>query len=728
METALLNTERVISEAGLNNPALTQVYKGVNGRLKTQAKTNTTVIPAKEIWISVQETIRLLSITKKTCCANCKNGKYTTKLVSGNGGKQYRILLSSLSYATQQKYYEERGITFTPEQTEDEIKSAVDMDAYTNAPVYARKKADKYLSIIKASEGLKGEELKDFIKEWNRKNPAQKTSYQRLVDARNKYKEQGISGLLAGYGAKAGKTKISTEDYDYFKSLYLKEGSPTLQSCFNSTYGAAIKRNEGEIPEDFPSPSAFLRLLERNVPKQFIYAARRGQSAWNKKFHSFVERDFENKPAGSVWVSDHRQIDVAMIYKLPENANQNVRRLLESVESKYRKPVFPWITVWSDFKTGKWLGWYLHAEDPNSDHIFQAFYNAVSEYGLPSDIIIDNGKDYRSKDFAGGKRRKVEYNVDENKTRSLMAALNITVHFAQPYNGQTKPIERDFRIQKEWFDKLMPGYRGGNIRERPEILAAEIKQGKIIDIADYSDILDVYVNEILHKYPCYGKKHKGKTRDELWNEEFKGGRKISMDALKLFCMRTSPTPQSIGRNGIVVSRQHSLYYWAEWMIAQKGRKVYMRRDNNKYQEAWVFDDKTGDYLGRAVLNGWTCAALAETDLEKKQLRDVLKAKKLEENLMKEYISRPNKIDPVEIINNMATGIAAGKKETDEEKPLKTNVIIKTFMDEVKLQDETMERTGTHGNISIADLAVNKEEKKSKIYTFAFEKEAAERNE
>ena len=78
METALLNTERVISEAGLNNPALTQVYKGVNGRLKTQAKTNTTVIPAKEIWISVQETIRLLSITKKTCCANCKNGKYTS--------------------------------------------------------------------------------------------------------------------------------------------------------------------------------------------------------------------------------------------------------------------------------------------------------------------------------------------------------------------------------------------------------------------------------------------------------------------------------------------------------------------------------------------------------------------------------------------------------------------------------------------------------------------------
>ena len=676
-----------------------------------------------DIWISVNEVAELKGVSVRAIQKTIK--KYLTKLTPGNGGQQYRIQLSSLPITAQQKYFESRGITFVPELSEDEINATVDMESYTNAPVYARKKADKYMSILKATEGLKGTALRNYINEWNRRYPEMKTSYQRVVEAKKLFKEQGITGLLAKYGSKEGTTKINNEDFEYFKSLFLKEGAPTLQSCYNSTYGNAIKRNCGEVPEDFPSPSAFLRYLEKNIPEQFIYAARYGESAWNKKYHAYAERDFENIKAGQVWVSDHRQIDTAMIYKIPENTRDNIRQLIESIEQKHKKPVFPWITVWSDFKTGKWLGWFLHAEDPNSDQIFQAFYSAASVYGLPEEIYIDNGKDYRCKDFSGGKRiYKMKDHINETKTRSLMAALNIEVHFSTPYNGQTKPVERDFKLMKEWLDKLMPGYRGGNIKERPEILADEIKRGKIINIEDYKQVLETYINEVLHEYPCAGKKHKGMTRNELWNIEYTGGRRISADALKLFCMRTS-TEAQIGRNGIVVNRQYSLYYWAEWMIAQKGKKVFMRRDNNKYQEAWVFDAKTEDYLGRAVLAGWNCAALAETDLEKNQLQTVLKAKKLERNLMKEYIDRPMRPDPQEIITNMAIGIAAQKSETDATAPAAGNVIIKTFMDEVKLQDEAMQRTGTHGNINLADLAVNKEITKTKIYAFAFEKEAAE---
>ncbi len=701
-------------------------YNKVKRCLKPLSKTliEQNLYKTSEQWITVQEVADLQDVTVRAIRKSIK--KYKAKTIVSNGGKQYRIQLSSLPISAQQKYFESKGISFTPELTDDEISATVDMESYTNAPVYARKKADKYMSILKASEGMKGTALKSFINDWNRKHPDMKTSYQRVVEAKKLFKEQGITGLLAKYGSKAGTTKIGSEDYEYFKSLFLKEGAPTLQSCYNSTYGNAIKRNCGVVPEDFPSPSAFLRYLEKNVPEQFIYAARYGQSAWNKKYHAHAERDFENVKAGQVWVSDHRQIDVAMMWKIPENIKENIRALIESVEQKHKKPVFPWITVWSDFKTGKWLSWFLHAEDPNSDHIFQAFYDAASVYGLPEKIYIDNGKDYRCRDFSGGKRvYKLREHFDETKARSLMAALNIEVHFSTPYNGQTKPIERDFKIQKEWFDKLMPGYRGGNIKERPEILADEIKQGKIINIEDYKQVLETYVKEVLHKYPCTGKKHKGKTRNELWNEEYNGGRRISADALKLFCMRTS-TEAQIGRNGIVVNRQHSLYYWAEWMIAHKGRKVYMRRDNNRYQEAWVFDAKTEEYLGRAVLAGWNCAALAETDLEKNQLQAVLKAKKLEKNLMKEYIDRPMRPDPQEIITNMAIGIAAQKASPEGKAPAESNVILKTFMDDVKVQDEAMRKTGTHGNINLADLAVNKVEKKTKIYAFEFEKEAAEK--
>ena len=64
---------------------------------------------------------------------------------------------------------------------------------------------------------------------------------------------------------------------------------------------------------------------------------------------------------------------------------------------------FPWVTVFRDVKTSKWLGWFLHLDTPNSDHIFQTFYYAVQKFGILNDVYLDNGKDYRCKDFAGEK-------------------------------------------------------------------------------------------------------------------------------------------------------------------------------------------------------------------------------------------------------------------------------------------------------------------------------------
>ncbi len=39
--------------------------------------------------------------------------------------------------------------------------------SYANAPAYARRKADKYLNIIERSGDLKGNGLKEWIKQWN---------------------------------------------------------------------------------------------------------------------------------------------------------------------------------------------------------------------------------------------------------------------------------------------------------------------------------------------------------------------------------------------------------------------------------------------------------------------------------------------------------------------------------------------------------------------------------
>jgi hypothetical protein len=297
----------------------------------------------------------------------------------------------------------------------------IEAEIYSSAPVWARAKADKYLSVLRATEGLRGNALKLFIAEWNMKHPEFKTSYPRVLEARKAYREQGISGLLAGYGRSAGNSIVRDEWFRYFKTAYLVEGAPSLRSCWLRTLGYAKELDSDITVSSFPSPITFLRKLEREVPKASIFMARYGREAWNRKHGTYIDRDYTNLRPGECLVSDHAQVDVAVL--MPSG-----------------KVSFPWITAWRDFKSGKWLGWLHHPEAPNSDHVFQSFYHSVRRYGLPTDVYIDNGKDYRCRDFAGG-RKNHRVSIDDTKAVSMLGLLNITPRFSLPRNAQAALVK-----------------------------------------------------------------------------------------------------------------------------------------------------------------------------------------------------------------------------------------------------------------------------------------------
>jgi len=327
----------------------------------------------------------------------------------------------------------------------------------------------------------------------------------------------------------------------------------------------------------------------------------------------------------------------------------------------------------------------LHAESPNSDHIFQAFYYGVQRFGLPADVYLDNGKDYRCKDFAGGRHnieKTIKVNHSASKENSLMKNVGINVHFALPYNAQTKPVERDFLKVKTYLSKHFAGYRGGKITERPEKLRSEINSGKITEFSDFKKLFDDFIENVLNKMPSKGKVLQGRCPDEVWAEEFTNKKSISKDALKLFCMRTSKNI-SIGRNGVYDS-QLQLSYWGEWMISEKGRKVYLRRDINAYQEAWVFDAVTDEFLGKANVNQ-AVSFLASANVQKAEYKKVLEAKNKERKILKNYIRCKYNPSNPEIISNLKTGL--GNKEF-ESHPAVTE-IPDTAMDKIVNADKKL---------------------------------------
>ena len=506
--------------------------------------------------------------------------------------------------------------------------SPEELRAYGQLPDYARAQVDKYLPLVKETEGMSRAETEKALLRWNGENPELAMSARSLRLAKKNYSERGIAGLASQRGRNAGRTIVRDEWLDYFRSLYLKEGAPSAYSCWVTTRGRFSEAGE------FPAPSTFVYQLRLRMPADAIYLARHGEGAWNRRYGQYIERDYSNIVCGEVWVSDHAQVDVA-------------------VADEDGKPFFPWITAWRDMKSGKWLGWLIHREPPNSDHVFQSFYYACRDFGIPRHIYIDNGKDYRARDFAGGRTKSGRLRVDERAVRSVCAVLDISVHFALPYNAQAKNIERDFLRQKETFSKHMPGYRGGHSKERPEALSGEIRRGKILGSADFAQLLSAHLFYNLNRAPSRGKALRGLCPDELWEREARNAF-VSPESLVILCMRVSGS-RAIGRNGVKDSRSKETYF-AEWMLGQKGRRVYLRRDPSDMEAAWAFDAGNDEYLGKGYrVSG--VPAIAVTDEEKDALAAAMADKRTARRVAKAYASDVREIPPLEKVANMAAGNA-----------------------------------------------------------------------
>ena len=561
-------------------------------------------------------------------------------------------------------------------------------ETYANAPAWSRKQADKYLEVFTLTEGMDYRQVKAFLQEWNKNNSEKRVSYSSYYKAKIKYEKCGINGLLSHRGQGSSAALIANDYLEYYKSLYLREGGPSSFFCWTATLGYAKEKENIDVTT-FPSYKTFERRLKSLVPEQAIYMARRGTSAWNRKYASYIPRDYSNLKAGSCWVSDHAQIDVAVDF------NGTV--------------CFPWVTVFRDVKTSKWLGWFLHPEAPNSDHIFQAFYYGVCSFGIPEDIYLDNGKDYRCKDFAGGRDQSIKVKHFAQRENSLMKNIGVNVHFALPYNAQTKPVERDFLKIKTFLSKGFVGYRGGKITERPEKLKEEIKNNKIMQFDAFKTLFDDFIENFLNKKSSNGKALQGKCPDELWAEEFAVKKVIAKDSLKLFCMRTSKNV-SIGRNGIYDS-QLELTYWDEWMICEKGRKVFMRRDINAYQEAWVFDAKTEEYLGKANVYH-AVSFLAKTNIEKAEYKKAIERKNKEKKMIRSYIKAKYSPSNEDIVQNLKNSLSG---EVFVSNP-KITEISNTKFDEIALAEK---KSNKKENISNQNTAL--QEELPKIYLTESEK-------
>lgn len=394
-----------------------------------------------------------------------------------------------------------------------------------------------------------------------------------------RYRKYGIAGLCPRYSASdrdrgPGEFSLTDKDRELIQMYYLLPQKPPLTVTLSN-----IERLHGrEIPYETA------RRFIDTIPRPVLIRYREGEKKYSDLVEPTVRRAYTDMEAMEWVVSDHRTLDFLVC--------------LDDRGKQFR----PTLTAVADMRSRKLLGWWID-ETPSSHTILCALEMMGRTWGAAEHILIDNGKDYRSKALAGATVTESIWEdgavkVEQQEIEGIFAEMGTKIHYSTPYNGRSKPIERLFRDVADYFDRQFVSYVGSDTVSRPE----EVKRyygrfnGKSKLGVPYTldEIRAAFTNfahwwNATHKHS--GRGMNGRTPDAVFQAEWKKQRSIPDAMVRLLFSEKIPG-RKVRANGI---RVDGIDYYSQELYLYKGRKVTVRRPVREVGEIHLYTLK-GQYL------------------------------------------------------------------------------------------------------------------------------------
>lgn len=204
-----------------------------------------------------------------------------------------------------------------------------------------------------------------------------------------------------------------------FLSDYLRPEKPTLTSCYVRC--AAWAEKEGLA---MASERTFRRRLDAEIDPRIILLRRQGDEALRRSLPS-QRRSVADLHAMALVNIDGHKFDVFV--KLPDGSV--IRPIMVAIQDIYSR---------------KFLSWRIGTEE-SAVQARLAFADLFQNYGIPLGCVLDNGRAFASKWITGGAKSRFRFKIRAEEPTGLLTSLGIAIHWALPYRGQSKPIERGFR-------------------------------------------------------------------------------------------------------------------------------------------------------------------------------------------------------------------------------------------------------------------------------------------
>ncbi|MFZ6655633.1 DDE-type integrase/transposase/recombinase [Undibacterium sp. TJN19] len=285
-----------------------------------------------------------------------------------------------------------------------------------------------------------------------------------------KFNKEGMAGLIDGWTGKARKdVNVFTTQSELEKTaiaILIERPTITMKTLTELLGSAAIDRTTGEVLFNAPSYFATTRFCNawKTKNEEFFMASTNPDEWKNKRMVAFGDASEGVERLNQRWEMDATPAD--WMLKTPEGG---LRRYSVSVI----------IDVYSRRSI------MVLSPTPRAETHKLALRLALLNWGVPEEIVTDNGKDYISRDFVG-----------------TLATLNIKHSRTNPFSPWEKPFVE--RMNQTMLHSVMEAYSafiGHNVAEKSAIQARTSfaerlfsKDKEPIEMAMPADLLQERIN------------------------------------------------------------------------------------------------------------------------------------------------------------------------------------------------------------------------------------------
>ena len=381
-------------------------------------------------------------------------------------------------------------------------------------------------------------------------------------------------------GSRAG---LATPDYDeefweFIKSDYLRPRGPKLAVAHRHAMRAA--REKGWKTASY---EVVLRRKKQEIPRQTEILAREGLDGL-KKLYPTQTRDRLSLHALEAVNADYHRFDVFVRWPAEPGSNSDEGDIVR-----------PQLVAFRDVYSGRVLSWRVD-KTPNKVGVSLALGDLIERFGIPYHVTLDNGREFANKFLTGGTKTRFRFKVKDDDIPGILTSLGVQVHWATPYSGQSKPIERMFRDFAEDISKdprFAGAYTGHRTDAKPEDYGS-----RAIPLETFITVLEEGIAEHNARTGRRGQTAQGRSFLEVFEQSYAEApiRKATEEQRRLWLM---------GAEGVRADRKTGLIrfmgneYYSEWMIDIAGQKTVARFDPSDLRAGLHVYSLDNRYLGHA---------------------------------------------------------------------------------------------------------------------------------